>query len=79
MGEKKLLKVDWLAREVCPLLGWPSRIEDVADKLEESGLLTKTVRKTFIRTATENWEKFNGVQLGDDFIPPEYGGECEDG
>jgi sRNA-binding protein len=60
-------------------LGWPSRIEDVADKLEESGLLTKTVRKTFIRTATENWEKFNGVQLGDDFIPPEYGGECEDG
>tara|TARA_R100000084_G_scaffold44342_1_gene18253 strand:+ start:81 stop:305 length:225 start_codon:yes stop_codon:yes gene_type:complete len=74
-----VLKVEWLAKEVCPLLGWPSRIEDVADKLEESGLLTKTVRKTFIRTATENWEKFNGVQLGDDFIPPEYGGECEDG
>ena len=79
MAEKKHLKIEWLAREVCPLLGWPSRIEDVADKLEESGLLTKTVRKTFIRTATENWEKFNGVQLGDDFIPPEYGGECEDG
>ena len=52
MAEKKHLKIEWLAREVCPLLGWPSRIEDVADKLEESGLLTKTVRKTFIRTAT---------------------------
>ena len=79
MSKTEVLKVEWLAKEVCPLLGWPSRIEDVADKLEESGLLTKTVRKTFIRTATENWEKFNGVQLGDDFIPPEYGGECEDG
>ena len=77
MQEKKHLKIEWLAKEVCPLLGWPSRIEDIADKLEESGLLTN--RKTFIATATENWEKFNGVQLGDDFVPPEYGGKYEDG
>ena len=77
MSQTKALKVEWLAKEVCPLLGWPSRIEDIADKLEESGLLTN--RKTFIATATENWEKFNGVQLGDDFIPPEYGGKYEDG
>lgn len=77
MSQTKALKVEWLAKEVCPLLGWPSRIEDLADKLEESGLLTN--RKTFIATATENWEKFNGVQLGDDFVPPEYGGNYEDG
>ena len=77
MEEKKLLKVDWLAKEICPLVGWPSHIEDIADKLEESGLLTN--RKTFISTATENWEKFNNVRLDDDFIPPEYGGKYEDG
>ena len=52
MSQDKVLKVEWLAKEVCPLLGWPSRIEDIADKLEESGLLTN--RKTFIATATEN-------------------------
>jgi hypothetical protein len=76
MDEKKHLKIEWLAKEVCPLLGWPSRIEDIADKLEESGLLTN--RKTFIATATKNWEKFNGVVIDDDFIP-EYGGLYEDG
>jgi len=77
MEKKKHLKVDWLAKEICPLVGWPSNIEDIADKLEESGLLSN--RKTFIATATENWEKFNGVQLGDDFIPPHLGGKYEDG
>ncbi len=58
---------EFLADNVAPLMGWPTQIHQMADKLASTN--PKFNRDKFIKRATAAWEKANPPQDLNDDIP----------
>ena len=58
---------EFLADEVAPVLGWPTYITAMADKLAATN--PKFDKEKFVARATAAWEKANPVEDIDDGIP----------
>lgn len=58
---------EFLADEVAPLMGWPTSIHRMADKLSKTN--PNFDRDKFISRAVKNWEDANPVEELDDGLP----------
>ena len=58
---------EFLADEVAPLLGWPSQIRPMADKLAATN--PKFNKEKFIQRAIKAWELAHPMEEIDDEIP----------
>tara|TARA_R110000823_G_scaffold100826_8_gene216704 strand:+ start:850 stop:1065 length:216 start_codon:yes stop_codon:yes gene_type:complete len=70
MYNPKLLKrshFEFLADEIAPLMGWPSAIVGMADKLQQTN--PKFDKKKFLLRATKAWEDANPMEELDDYNP----------
>lgn len=58
---------EYLADQVAPLMGWPSQIVTMADRLADTN--PRFNKEKFIERAVAAWEKANPPQEFDDEIP----------
>lgn len=58
---------EFLADEVAPLMGWPTQITVMADKLAETN--PKFNKEKFIQRAVNAWEEANPMEEIDDRVP----------
>ncbi len=60
---------EYLADKVAPLMGWPSQIVEMADRLAETN--PRFNKEKFIKRATDAWEKANPdfMEELDDHVP----------
>jgi hypothetical protein len=58
---------EYLADKVAPLMGWPSQIVEMADRLAETN--PRFNKEKFLQRATEAWEKANPMEDMNDEIP----------
>tara|TARA_X000001316_G_C905451_1_gene22295 strand:- start:51 stop:248 length:198 start_codon:yes stop_codon:yes gene_type:complete len=58
---------NFLADEVAPIMGWPSQINAMADKLAATN--PKFDKEKFIQRAVKAWEDANPMEELDDHIP----------
>jgi hypothetical protein len=58
---------EYLADEVAPLMGWPTQIVEMADRLSSTN--PKFNREKFLTRAINAWEKANPMEDIDDNIP----------
>lgn len=58
---------EYLADEVAPLMGWPTQIVEMADRLSNTN--PKFNREKFLTRAINAWEKANPMEDIDDNIP----------
>jgi len=58
---------EYLADEVAPLMGWPSQIVDMANRLAKTN--PRFNKEKFLKRAVEAWEKANPMEAIDDQIP----------
>lgn len=58
---------EYLADKVAPLMGWPSQIVEMADRLAETN--PRFNKEKFLQRATEAWEKANPMESIDDEVP----------
>lgn len=58
---------EYLADKVAPLMGWPSQIVEMADRLAETN--PRFNKEKFLQRATEAWEKANPMENINDEIP----------
>lgn len=58
---------EYLADKVAPLMGWPSQIVEMADRLAETN--PRFNKEKFLQRATEAWEKANPMEDVNDEIP----------
>jgi len=58
---------EYIADNVAPLLPWPSKIQEMADKLAATN--PRFDRKKFIDRAIKAWEAANPMEELDDYIP----------
>lgn len=58
---------EYLADEVAPLMGWPTQIVEMADRLSSTN--RKFNREKFLTRAINAWEKANPMEDIDDNIP----------
>ena len=58
---------EYIADNVAPLLPWPAKIQDMADKLAATN--PRFDRKKFIDRATKAREAANPMEELDDYIP----------
>ena len=56
-----------LASEVAPLMGWPSQIVEMADRLAKTN--PRFNKEKFLKRACNAWEKQNPMEKIDDEVP----------
>ena len=55
---------EWIADNASEYFGWPSDLQDFADKLAETNPAFDKER--FLRRATKNWESKHPIEMLDD-------------
>jgi len=58
---------EYLADNVAPLMGWPSQIVEMADRLSATN--PRFNKEKFLKRAVDAWEKANPVEAIDDELP----------
>ncbi len=64
---------EYLADEVAPLMGWPSQIVEMADRLAKTN--PRFNKEKFLKRAVDAWEEAHPVEDLNDYIS--YLKECE--
>ena len=58
---------EYLADEVAPLMGWPSQIVEMANKLKRTN--PRFDREKFLKRAVSAWEEANPMEGINDEVP----------
>ena len=58
---------EYLADEVAPLMGWPSQIVEMADRLAKTN--PRFNREKFLKRAVDAWEEANPMEKINDEVP----------
>ena len=58
---------EYLADEVAPLMGWPSQIAEMADRLAKTN--PRFNKEKFLKRAVDAWEEANPMEKINDEVP----------